>query len=211
MGVNERLFRNLKLEGCHIHHIKWLTPIKNESLKDYAIRLSEQIDQSEPYCLLGVSFGGMCATEISKELQPYKTFLVSSSKTINEIPNIIKIWNKLPLYRSLSDKHYIKGAMLFKKQFGVNSQEQKERFLEMLNTAPVNYFKRAVHCIVSWNNKEYPENIIHIHGDRDDVLPHKKIKTDYIIPGGSHFMIINRAEEINDIINKELSSFWESK
>ncbi len=211
MGVNERLFRNLKLNGCHIHHIKWLTPLKNESLQQYAMRLSEQIDQSKPYCLIGVSFGGMCATEISKKLSPIKTFLVSSSKTINEVPNIIKIWNRLPLYRTLSDKHYINGAMLFKKQFGVNTKEQQERFLEMLQTAPKDYFKGAVHCIVSWKNKEYPKNIIHIHGDRDDVLPHKKIKADYIISGGSHFMIINKAEEINDIINKELSSFWESK
>lgn len=211
MGVNERLFRNLKLEGCQMHHIKWLTPLKNETLQGYAIRLSEQIDQSQPFCLIGVSFGGMCAIEISKKLNPIKTFLVSSSKTRNEIPNIIKIWNRLPLYRSLSDKHYINGAMLFKKQFGVNSKEQQERFLDMLQTAPKDYFKGAVHCIVSWKNKEYPENVIHIHGDKDQVLPHKKIKADYLIPGGSHFMIINRADEINAIINKELLSFLESE
>ncbi|MCC6838309.1 MAG: alpha/beta hydrolase, partial [Bacteroidia bacterium] len=78
MGVNERLFRNLKLEGCRIHYIKWLTPFKNETLQQYAIRLSEQIDQSQPFCLIGVSFGGLCAIEISKKLNPAQTFLVSS-------------------------------------------------------------------------------------------------------------------------------------
>ena len=69
MGVNERLFRNLKLNNCNILHIKWETPFKNESLPDYAMRLSKQMDTTKPFVLIGVSFGGMCSVEISKQLK----------------------------------------------------------------------------------------------------------------------------------------------
>ncbi len=70
MGVNESLYRNLKLNDCAIFHIKWLTPFKNETLPDYAMRLSKQIDTTQPFALIGVSFGGMVCIEIAKKLNP---------------------------------------------------------------------------------------------------------------------------------------------
>jgi len=101
-----------------------------------------------------------------------------------------------------------KGAMIVKKQFGVFSEEQKNKFLEMLNTAPQNYYVGAVNSILNWENISYPDNVIHIHGTSDKVLPNRKnVKYDYLIEGGTHFMIINRAEEINKIINEELKEY----
>ncbi len=205
MGVNENIYRNLKLEGCTILHIKWVTPFKNETLPDYAMRLSEQIDTSQPFALIGVSFGGMCSVEIAKKLNPVKTFVVSSNKTRSEVPFKIKMWSNIPLYKKLSDTVYKRSAMFLQKQFGVVNKEHRERFAQMLNSAPENYFKGAVHCILSWKNEEIPENIIHIHGTADQILPYSKIlNCDYSIKNGTHFMIINRAQEINKIINEEL-------
>jgi len=205
LGVNERLFKNLKLNNCTIYHIKWEIPLKNESLAHYAMRLAKQIDSSKPFILIGVSFGGMCSVEISKKLNPLKTFIVSSAKGINEIPLKMKMWKYLPLHKYLSDNFYKKSAMLVKKQFGVSNGEQQRKFLEMLNTAPKNYFAATVNSIVSWNNKSHSENIIHIHGTSDKILPLKNgIKYDYLIKGGTHFMIVNKADEINSIINEEV-------
>ncbi|MGZ4117573.1 MAG: alpha/beta hydrolase [Bacteroidia bacterium] len=205
MGVNERLFRNLKLNNCNIIHVKWLTPFKNESLSDYAMRLSKQIDASKPFALIGVSFGGMCCVEISKQLKPLKTFIISSSKFKEELPLKISFWRKIPIYRFFRDGFYKNAVMLAKKQFGVITEEQKTNFRKMLDEAPQNYFNGAVDCIVKWENKTRPHNLIHIHGNRDRVLPHRKVVgCDYTIEGGTHFMIINKAEEINKIINAEL-------
>ncbi len=75
----------------------------------------------------------------------------------------------------------------------------------MLNTAPENYFAGAIHCIISWDNKEIPENVVHIHGTADLILPyHKIVKCDYTISDGTHFMIEDRADEISAAINEEL-------
>lgn len=188
-----------------MHHIKWDTPFKDESLQHYAMRLSKQIDSNKPFVLVGVSFGGMCSVEISKELRPLKTFIISSAKTGNEIPLKMKIFRKLPIHKLMNDDIFKKSALLIKKQFGIFSGEQKKKFLEMLDTAPKNYFVGAINCIINWNNTTYPENVIHIHGTADKVLPIKKdIKYDYLIERGTHFMIINRGEEISKIINDEL-------
>jgi hypothetical protein len=204
MGVDGRLFRNLKLNGCNIIHIKWQTPLKSELLPDYAMRLSEQINTSEPFALIGVSFGGMCCVEIAKKLKPVKTFVVSSCKLSKEIPFRIAFWRYLPLHRFVSDSAYIRGAMIVRRQFGVTNREQKDKFLEMLKVAPKDYFRRAVNCVVTWNNTVVPDSVVQIHGTADQVLPHKKIDCHYKIKGGNHFMIISKAKEINEIINKEL-------
>ncbi len=211
MGVNERLFRNLKLDNCSIHHIKWETPFKNESLADYAMRLSKQIDTSKPFVLVGVSFGGMCSVEISKQLKPRKTFIISSSKLVEELPLKISFFRKIPFYLLFRDGFYKNAVMLAKKQFGVITPEQKISFRKMLDTAPKNYYNGAVNCIVNWNSDSYPENLIHIHGTADKVLPYRKVQNcNYTIKGGTHFMVINNGEEISKIINEELKKEFTS-
>lgn len=206
MGVNERLFRNLTLVDCAVHHIKWETPYNKEPLADYALRLSKQIDTSKPFVLIGVSFGGMCSVEISKKLKPLKTFIISSNKFHSELPLKIAFWRVLPIYRLFRDGFYKNAVMLAKRQFGVVTEEQKTNFRKMLDEAPPNYYNGAVHCIVDWRNETRPDHLIHIHGNSDRVLPLRKLKgCDHVIKGGTHFMIINKADEISAIINKELS------
>ncbi len=205
LGINEEIFRNLELENCAICHIKWITPLKNETLTGYALRLAEQIDTSQPFALIGMSFGGMCAVEIAKKLKPLKTILISSNKTCNEIPLNIRIWVQFPFYKNFNDSFYKGAALSIKNLFGVKSKEQSERFERMLNSAPENYFAGAIHCLITWENKEIPSNLVHIHGTADLVLPYQKIAScDYTIKEGTHFMIANRSEEINKIINAEL-------
>lgn len=205
MGVNERLFRNLKLNNCNILHIKWETPFKGESLADYAMRLAGQIDTSKPFALIGVSFGGMCATEIAKKLKVEKVFIVSSCKLSSELPRRISILKWFPVYKFFHDGLYKNAVMLARKQFGVITEEQKANFKKMLEIAPANYYNGAVNCIATWKNDSYPETLVHIHGTADKVLPYKRIiKCDHMIKGGTHFMILNRAAEISEIINKEL-------
>ena len=45
--------------------LSWLEPIKDESLKAYTIRMGQTIDRSMPFALVGVSFGGVIAQELS--------------------------------------------------------------------------------------------------------------------------------------------------
>jgi hypothetical protein len=45
-----------------------------------------------------------------------------------------------------------------------------------------------------------PEKLVHIHGTRDGILPVRFTKPTHTIAGG-HLMVLNRAHEINKILN----------
>jgi surfactin synthase thioesterase subunit len=210
MGVDGRLFKNIRLEGCELHHINWKSIGEHESLPEYAMRLAEVIDTSKPFILIGVSMGGMCSVEIAKRLKPLRTFVISSCVVHKQLPTKLTFWRHFALYRLLDDKRFIAGAMLTRKQFGIDTPELSARFYEMLKSAPRNYFKRAVRCLLTWRNTTVPGGVIHIHGTNDKILPYKNIgKCDHTIEGGNHFMIVSNADEINRIINRELKKIEE--
>jgi hypothetical protein len=204
MGVDHRLFGNLILPDCKLHFIAWKTPLKGETLPDYAMRLAESIDTTAPFILLGVSFGGMCCTEIAKRLKPQKTFIISSCKRNDELPSMIRLWRYVPIHRLMNNRILSSGAMMLKRRFGVKTKEMGKLFNDMLQTAPENYYTGAIDCIVGWRNREVPGNLVHIHGNADRLIPLRHIKCDHIIDGGSHFMVMDRAGEISSIINAEL-------
>ncbi|WP_353717332.1 hypothetical protein [Dyadobacter sp. 676] len=59
LGADERVFTKLKLDPrLNVKYIKWVRPLKKETLQHYAARLSKQIDTSQPFQLVGLSFGG---------------------------------------------------------------------------------------------------------------------------------------------------------
>ena len=66
IAADSRIFKNIQLPvGYEAVFIDWITPIRDESLSSYAFRLSDAIDKSEPYYIIGVSLGGIIACEIS--------------------------------------------------------------------------------------------------------------------------------------------------
>ena len=80
-----------------------------------------------------------------------------------------------------------------------------EEFHAMTDSMEKEYFKRAINCIINWDQAECSNaNIIHIHGTADRLLQYKNIKADYSIKNGSHAMVVNKAEEISKILNKIL-------
>jgi hypothetical protein len=90
--------------------------------------------------------------------------------------------------------------------FGVKNDEQEELFSNMLHTAPVNYFARAINCIVQWRNKTLPSNSLHLHGTSDRIIPSRFVKNYTAVKNGSHFMVLNSPEEVNAYIKKILLS-----
>lgn len=200
LGTNSLLFKNLDLPNFNIIFIEWLSPLKKETLPQYAMRLAQQMDTSKPFVLLGVSFGGMCATEISKQLHPVKTILISSCKTNEELHPLFRLLKLVPIHFLFPEPWYILLAKLVKKRLGVTKKMEKD-FVAILTRPPAHYFVRTVNMVTYWKNKEIPENLIHIHGRADKIIPfRKRIRYDYLIERGSHLMIMDRAEEINSII-----------
>lgn len=204
LGTAEKLYVNTKIKGVEIIVLDWPTPDKNDTMQTYARKFLPQINTSVPFCLLGVSFGGMLCTELSKITTPQKTFLVSTSKSRKELPWFIKMFKYFPVHKIISEKQHRKMAYQGRWIIGFGKAYIPE-FLGMINSMTENYFKYCINIIVTWKGKELPKNSIHIHGDADRLLWYKYVNPDYTIKQGSHAMIVFRAEEINKIIEKELN------
>ncbi|MBI5858459.1 MAG: hypothetical protein HZB42_12515 [Sphingobacteriales bacterium] len=122
LGADKRAFSLLDLSFCNPVFIEWIKPLKNESLRQYAIRLKEQITDPEPV-IVGVSFGGMLATEIAKTGSTRKTIIISSNKTKMEFPKILLTGKYLPLYKWLPSA-FLRKSALIRKTFLVSCQSK---------------------------------------------------------------------------------------
>lgn len=204
LGADEKVFCNLRVNGFQLKCIPWLRPYKNEPIDTYAARMSAQIQEPAPL-LLGVSFGGMIGIEIAKQRPLSKLIVISSVKSIAELPRWMKLAGRLQLNKMLPIRSYKFTEKIDNHRLGVSSAEERElvRFYRR-NADPV-YLTWAVNEVLNWKNEWSADTIIHIHGDQDKIFPIKKIRTAHIIKGGTHLMIYNRGKEISACLEELLS------
>ena len=202
-GADERVFSKLNFKELEFHFLPWLNPIKNETIEGYAKRMSESITHAEPV-LLGLSFGGIMSIEIAKQISTSKIILISSIKTFREMPLWMRLTGKLNLDKVVPLKTFKLIEPIENYNLGIENKEELKLVQEYRSTISRQYTTWATHQIVNWKNEWIPENLAHIHGGRDHIFPIKNIKADYTIPDGGHFMIMNRAAEVNTIIERIL-------
>ena len=102
LGADKRVFKYLTLEYDLIP-VEWIKPKVKEPIIEYSKRLIKEykIGDNEEFGILGVSFGGLIATEISKLTKPKFTILISSVATKTELSGLIKFAGKLKLCKIL--------------------------------------------------------------------------------------------------------------
>lgn len=204
-GADHRLFNKLEIEGpFEIVHIKYFTPVPKTSLKEYASQLMEQIDTCENFILIGVSLGGMLASEISLLSNPEKTIIISSAKSINELPKRYTFQRKFPLYKIVGPRLAKLGSKLLQPLVEPDRNKEKEIFKSMLAAKDPKFLRRTIEMIINWDRQEVVPNIIHIHGNNDKTVPLRNVKADHVIPDGSHMMTLTNAEAVSLIVNKIL-------
>ncbi len=204
LATTKELFAKLKLNNAELVVLEWPTIDKGESLQEYAKKFLKQIDTSQPFILMGVSFGGMLCSEISLLTQPEKTIIISSCKCAKELPLSLKVFSKFPIYRALSD-HKLK-SMAYRLRYFLGFEKTYDPvFKSMLFSMKKDYLKYSIDCILKWkNNHCQRKDLIHIHGDADKLLFYKNVKADYTIKDGTHGMIVNDADEISQLLNSLL-------
>lgn len=199
LGADARVFQNIDFSGLNITYINWISPSKNESIENYSSRLLEQIPSKEPI-LIALSFGGMIAIEIAKQIETKKLILISTAKTKYEIPLYYRLFGKLSLDNFLSAKLLKQSNFITNFIFGTNSNSDQGILNQMLlETDPI-FLKWAINKILNWSNQFFPLNCYHIHGSTDRLLPINFVNCDYTIKNAGHLMIINRAKEIEKLI-----------
>ena len=206
-GADYRLFKNIKIDTTFdVQYINYVTPKKGCSMNDFARELSQQIDTTRTFYLIGVSLGGMLASEMGEFLHPEKIILISSAKQRKELPGGYRFQKTIPFYKLVSGKLSKKGALLLQPIFEPDSKTDST-FTTMLKAKDPDFMKRTIAMIIEWDKAVHENNnIIHIHGEADNTIPVKNVKYDYLIKDGSHMMVLTRGEEISKLINKILLS-----
>lgn len=202
LGADERVFQKLKFEGYQPIHICWVEPEKGESIGEYARRLTSQIKSERPI-LIGLSFGGIVAMEMAKQIDTEKVILISSTKNEREIPFYFRLFRRLPVYRLLPARLILWFARLLASWFfSLETVDERKLFRAILFDTNARFMKWAIHQVVTWKNELIPQNVYHIHGEGDRIFPYRFVHEDFSVEHGGHFMIMNRAERISNLIQK---------
>lgn len=205
LGANETAFANLKLPGVESIHLGWMRPEKSESITDYAARMVERITDPNPV-IVGLSFGGMMGVEMAKLIPVKKLILVSSAKTRFELPGYFRLAKLLPLHKYLPIEKLGTTNWAMNYIFGAKTWKQKQALKSIVLNTATGFNNWAVDAVINWKNEFIPQNIVHIHGKADHLLPIKYTQPDYTIEDGTHLMILTKAKQISEIMMKELSS-----
>jgi pimeloyl-ACP methyl ester carboxylesterase len=201
LGADKRVFDFLDFGEHNVHHIVWINPQKNETIQEYAKRLCNQIHISNPI-LIGVSFGGMIAMEIGKIIKTEKIILISSARTKKDIPLSFKLTGWLKLHYTISPSFMANNNPVTSWLFGATTSSEKELLSSILKDTDVQFSNWAIDTIGRWGNVDSLQNVTQIHGTKDKILPFKEAK--FVIEGGEHLMIVNRADEVSSAIKNAL-------
>ena len=201
MGADRRSFGFLDLSFCRPEFVKWKTPLAGETLASYAERLFEDIGDPEA-TIVGVSFGGMLATEMAKKHPQTKVIIIASCKTFREIPAYLRCWKYLPIYRLHSEKFKGFSGKIVLDILGAKGRDQKKVQQEILKDTDAGFTRWALHAIVTWKNTTIPDNLVHIHGTGDRLLPYRYVKADHCIHNGQHVLIMDHAAEVSQMLKE---------
>lgn len=206
MAASPTIFERIQLpeDTFEMHFLEWEIPNVGESLVAYAQRIADKVVHENPV-LIGVSFGGILVQEMKPFLMPKKVIIISSVKSNTEFPRRFKVAKTTKAYKLIPTTLFENIEMLVKFSFGSSIVKQRlalyEKFLAVRDKR---YLDWAIEQIINWNRIEIDEEIIHIHGDADEVFPPKYIKNFIPVKGGTHIMILSKYRWLNDNLPKIL-------
>lgn len=208
LAANKNIFEYISLPEEHfeLHFLEWIIPQTiDESIENYAKRMCEPIAHENPI-LVGVSFGGIMVQEMSKVINTQKVIIISSIKNRDELPNRLKLAQKTKAYKLFPTKVIQNIENYDAYFFNDFLKKRSELYKTYLSVRNSNYLEWAIHNVLNWKQKSTLDNIIHIHGNKDEVFPYKHIHNSIEINNGTHIMILDKAKTISSILEEKCLS-----
>jgi hypothetical protein len=205
IAADKRAFKHIRLpEGFEVVFIDWIKPAKKESLSEYAVRLADSIDTREPFCLVGISLGGIMVSEIAVKCKPRAIIIIGSVPVCSQLPPYYTWVRRLNIQKLVPGTLY-KYAAIIKHYFTREPAEDKKDIYRMIRATNASFIRWGIHAVLHWTNKQKPESLTHIHGTRDEVFPFSFARPTHVISRGDHMLVISHPNEIYTIIRESLS------
>ncbi|HAA15697.1 MAG TPA: hypothetical protein DCE41_29910 [Cytophagales bacterium] len=204
-GGDYRLYDQFVLEGYDTVRLPWLEPKADDQMADLARAMAQQVDTTQPVILVGVSLGGMVATEMAEFIPVEGLVLISSAKTSEELPFQYRFQRAVPLYRLFSGRFLRNVTPLARFFVEPSSFPHRKIFNSMVSQKTDNFMKQSIRMICQWEKETEPSTpYLHLHGTRDHTLPYRRIGKPTPIKKGSHMMVYGRGQEVGQAVQKWL-------
>jgi len=203
LAASSSIFERIVLPGnvFEIVLLEWEIPLDNETLTEYAKRIAEKIIHPNPV-LIGVSFGGILVQEMAKFIDARKVIIISSAKSNLEFPRRMKVAKTTKAYKLIPTNLLANVESLAKFSFGAKINQRLKLYEKFLRVRDKRYLDWAIEQVILWERTSVDENVIHIHGDADDVFPIKYIQNCIVVKGGTHVMILSKYKWLNENLPK---------
>lgn len=202
LAASKKIFEHISLpeDIYDIHFLEWILPLSvDEPIESYAHRMCEKITHTNPI-LVGVSFGGVMVQEMSKLIATKKIVLISSIKNRDELPTRLKLAQKTMAYKLLPVK-MVENIENYDAYFFTDFlKKRSELYKTYLSVRNATYLQWAIHNVLNWEQTQTLDNILHIHGNKDEVFPFKNIQNSIEVNNGTHIMILDKAKTISKIL-----------
>ena len=203
LAASSLIFERIDLpkNQFEMHLLDWELPLPKESLRAYAERMAKLVVHSNPV-LIGVSFGGVLVQEMAQFLEVKKLIIISSVKTNLEVPLRMKFAKSTKVYKLLPTGWLQNVELLAKYSFGNAIKRRLKLYEKYLSMREKVYLDWAIEQILLWNRTVPDKNVVHIHGDIDEVFPVKNIHNYIEVKGGTHIMILSKYRWMNENLPK---------
>lgn len=196
--VLERLHFNT---GIEVIFLNWLIPETNESFSRYVQRMADRVDASEPFYLLGYSFGGIIVQEINRLKHARKVVILGSIKSHHEKSKLIRAGELTRIPKILPTGFFNERSTVAYSFFRKLFDPKNPKILQYFRVRDPYYLKWSIDKICDWKYDEDQE-VIQIMADRDIVFPLKNSHPDYIIHNATHLFPATKSGEVSAILNR---------
>ena len=198
LAANASIFERISLPADQFdtYFMEWEIPLDNETLSEYAQRISKKVIHENPV-LVGVSFGGILVQEMAQFLNPSKIIIISSVKSNLEFPTAFKLAKQTKAYKIIPTSLIENVYNLAKFTFGEKVIKRLKLYQMFLTVRDKKYLDWSIEKIILWDRKKADSNVVHIQGDADEVFPIKYIQNCIVVKGGTHIMILTKYKWIN--------------
>ena len=152
--------------------------------------------------MIGVSFGGIIAIEIAKQIEINKLIRISSVQTKADIPFRYRFAGNLWMNKLIPAPLYRKVNFVVYWLFGIRKKKEKELLKTIMDDADNDFVDWATNEIVTWENEKQVPNVVTIHGTADRIFPFKE--ADHKVEHGGHLMVVSKADEVSRILRSIL-------
>lgn len=205
IACDHRLFDRIDLNGFDAVKLDWPHFRDGCDLADIAKDLAPAVDATQPHVLVGVSMGGMVASELALITKPERVVLISTWTGPSEWPWFVR-WSARMHAEVLINSLTMRLAFPARRLLGARDEATDRFLMAMALKAGPTEIRRATRAILQWKGSRWNGPTVRIHGAKDALMPLPLVRADHVVPDGTHAMIYCQPEAVSAALRTALTT-----